>query len=203
MFHSIKSNIVMIGLCVSACVFAIIGGCHTNKTNMNDISISEYLIQKVEKGNQNDFTTALFLLSHLSLNENDIMKLNLMYQNEQDPIKKLFIVYTLYQRTMEKNYENDFIKLFPRGEQQKIIWKLSKYESQYISVSSPLQQRLADFAVTNKEAFSKLLSGYKYADGSDGDSLSDQIANIYKYNQEYVLEELKKNNIDLSEFGIK
>jgi len=203
MFHSIKSNIVMIGLCVSACAFVIIGGCHANKTNMNDISISEYLIQKVEKGNQNDFTTSLFLLSHLSLNENDIMKLNLMYQNEQDPIKKLFIVYTLYQRTMEKKYENDFIKLYPIGEQQKLIWKLSKYESQYISVSSPLQQRLADFAVTNKEAFSKLLSGYKYADGSDGDSLSDQIANIYKYNQEYVLEELKKNNIDLSEFGIK
>jgi hypothetical protein len=193
----------MIGLCVSACVFVIIGGCHTKKTNMNDISISEYLIQKVEKGNQNDFTTALFLLSHLSLNKNDIMKLNLMYQNEQDPIKKLFIVYTLYQRTMEKNYENVFIKLYPIGEQQKLIWKLSKYESQYISVSSPLQQRLADFAVTNKEAFSKLLTGYKYADGSDGDGLSDQIANIYKYNQEYVLEELKKNNIDLSEFGIK
>lgn|GEM_PF-5241054 len=193
-----------ISVICSCCLFfvPIVGGyCQVN--NDNTITIAEYLIQKVNKGTDNNFTTSLLLLSHLSLADTDIMKLDSIYKKEKDPIKKLFIVFTLYQRTQEKNYENDFVELYPVGKQQRHIWKISRYETEYINVSSPLQQRLADFAITNKIALEKLLSGYEFADGADGDSLSDQIIHIYKENPDYVLKELQKKNIDLSELGIK
>ena len=201
MFYYLEKTIVICACCLF--VISVDGYCQTNNTNKTSITIPEYLIQKVDKGNHDDFATSLFLLSHLSLNNKNIASLDSIYRKEKDPIKKLFIVFTLYQRTQEKKYENDFVELYPIGEQQRHIWKISRYETEYVNVSSPLQQRLADFAITNKKAFKKLLSGYEFADGADGDSLSDQITNIYKYNPDYVLKELKKNNIDLSEFGIK
>jgi len=199
MFQNFKKIFVICGCCL---LFVSVGG-HCQVSNENTITISEYLIQKVNKGTDNDFTTSLLLLSHLSLDDSGIVSLDSIYRKEKDPIKKLFILFTLYQRTQEKKYENDFVELYPVGKQQRHIWKISRYKTEYINVSSPLQQRLADFAITNKIALKKLLSGYEFADGADGDSLSDQIIHIYKDNPDYVLKELQKNNINLSELGIK
>ncbi len=195
----IKILLVLI-LCLS--FFGFNGCSHIKTTSNQETTISEWLIYKVNTGNKKDFTTALFLLSHLSLNSHEIEQLDNIYKREKDSVKKLFIVYTLYQRTMEQKYENSFIALYPVGKQQKAVWDISRHKTDYINVSSPLQKRLATFAITNKAAFQKLLSAYKFADGADGDSLSAQIAKIYKYNPDFVLEELHKKNIDLSEFGI-
>jgi hypothetical protein len=185
--------VLIFSLCSNGCYL----NCNKNPT------ISEYLIHHIESGNENEFTTSVLLLSHLSLNDKDIKTLDHIYTIEQDPIKKLFVLYALYQRTQEKKYEDLFISLYPIGEHQKPIWSRSRSGTDYVNVSSPLQQQLASFAIDNKEAFKKLISAWKYADGADGDSLTDQIANVYKYHPEYVLEELKKNNINFNELGIK
>jgi len=200
MFKIIHSKLSIVVFCIF-CISAN-SNCKTNTINESDL-ISEYLIQKVKTGNRNDATTALFLLSHLVLYETDVAKLDTMYQNEQDTIKKILFAYTLFQRTQEEKYKTEFINLYPEGKQQKLIWELSRHETTYATASSPLQKELAYFAMTDENAFKKLLSGYKFADGANGDALYEQIAHVYKYNQDLVLKELKRNNIDPLEFGIK
>lgn len=201
MFKIIPSKLAIIVFCIF-CISAN-SNCKTNTINKNNLTISGYLIQKVKTGNGNDSATALFLLSHLVLDDTDAAKLDAMYQNEQDPIKKILFAYTLFQRTQEEKYKTGFINLYPAGEQQKLIWKLSRYETAYATASSPLQQELAYFAMTDENALKKLLSGYKFADGANGDALYEQLANVYKYNPELVLKELKRNHIDPLELGIK
>ncbi|VFQ44165.1 hypothetical protein [Desulfoluna butyratoxydans] len=199
MFSSLRK--VVVGCICLFLLLAVDGQCQIDSDNTN--TISEYLIQKVNDCTDSDFTTSLFLLSHLTLTENNIRVLSSIYKREKDPIRKVFIAFTLYERTLEKRYENDFIKLYPVGEQQRRIWKISRYKTDYVNVSSPLQRRLANFAITNQIALKKLLSGYEFSDGADRESLSDQILQIYKSNPDYIVRELHQHNIELSELGIK
>lgn len=181
-------------------LFFCLVGCSEGK---KELTIQQYLINKTSSNNVSEANTALFLLADIVLYEKNIQQIKSLYNKESNPEKKLLIAYVLYQRTQEQKYENDFVSLYPTGAKQKAIWDMARQKTDYINISSPLQQRLASFAYMNEKAFDKLLSGYEFADGADAEFLSDQIINIHNNNSEYALKKLKQNDIPLHELGIE
>ncbi len=183
-------------------IFVIISISLCNCSNKQiDQSVSSILIDKIN--HEKDGYTSLFLLSHISLSDADVKNIINYYNEETNLTKKLHIVYVLAARTQENKYIDEFIELYPSGANQAIVWNTSRDSSDYICVSSPLQNRLAIYAMSNDKALSKLIEGSKYADGADKESLIENIYKIYERFPEKVLRELKTNNINLSMYGIK
>ena len=174
----------------------LLTGCSLRHSKAYPPPITQRLIDDVALGDENTANTALLLLSHIALDDEAIKSLNEIYAQEPPLLKKLLLVYTLYNRTQEIKYFNDFIELYPAGEEQSAVWDL-RGKTDYVHVTSPLQEQLSYFALLDDSAFKKLLSGYKFADGADAESLVDQITRIYEVKPDLVLDELKRENIEI------
>lgn len=166
-------------LTITVCLllsFVVNGPCNEN---CDQLTISQYLINKIHLVNENESYTAILLLSHVALEEKSYRQLADMHEKEKSRMKKLFIAYTLSVRTQEPKYTNSFIDLYPVGKDQQKIWRLSQ-NLNYIAITTPLQKRLAGFAPENEKALWKLLSSYDFADGANLTALLSQLFDLYK-----------------------
>ncbi|MCF8111879.1 MAG: hypothetical protein K9J85_10370 [Desulfobacteraceae bacterium] len=194
-FLKLKLIIVSVFIC-----FILI--CCSSSQGINP-DIQKQLASVAMSSSETESFTALLLLSNLALKPEIIQKIEGAYEKENDPTRKLFILYVLSKRTQERKYIDNFIALYPSGEKQNQLIDIIRNKTNYISISSPLQNLLAIYAKNDREALKKLLSGYQYADGADLEILEQQIKDIYAENESLFLQVIREENIKFSEIGIQ
>lgn len=168
-----------------------------------DEPIAAFLIGKIGSTDDAESYTAMLLLANIALTDSDINRIRHMYMSETNSLRRLHMAYILAARTQEKQYVDDFIELYPSGKEQVLVWRAFREKSDLIGVSSPLQDRLAMYAMFDDEALAKLIEGYEYADGADREIIASHITSVYEHHPLKVINQLKKSGTDLSRYGIE
>lgn len=134
--------------------------------------------------------TATILIGELPIDETDLRNLSRIYEKESEKFDRLLLAYVLAKRTQEQRYLDSFVSLYPKGKDQERIWNLQTEGGYPMGLISPLQSYLAELAKTDDQALKQLASGLPYADGAHAESLADQLAELYLYQQDRVLKTL-------------
>ena len=190
------------GIILVSILAVSISACCTTRRQTTP-SIEETLTATIRSDDVSESMTALILLSNLALSPPTIQKLDKAYEQERDPMKKLFVVYVLAKRTQEKSHVAEFVELYPEGEGQIRVWAISRNQTNYISMVSALHDLLFAYARNDGAALKKLLSGYPFSDGAIAEIIEQQLLAIYENDQTYFRKIMGELSMDLSEIGIK
>jgi hypothetical protein len=159
-------------------------------------SVLANLLDAAESSDDEEASTALFLLAHVAMGGPEEKRLARDLEKTENPTRRLLFAYVMAVRF----YSVDrFIELYPEGKDQQLVWKL---ETNFVAVPSPIEDRLAYEARNNAKALDKLVSGIPFADGHDAEFLVETIQEIYRYHPDMVREALKKAQIPLSRVRI-
>jgi len=150
------------------------------------------LLDVAESSNDEEANTALFLLAHVSMGEEEEKRLKADLESTKDPVRRLLVAYVMDSRFQFVDYQNAFVELYPQGAKQEAIWKL---RSKFVSAVSPLEERLAYLAKTNERALDKLVSGIPFADGVHAEFLVDEVNDMYRQQPEVVMRALARAHV--------
>ncbi len=148
------------------------------------------IYSKLTNDNLSERYTATIVIGELQIDEADLRKLSKIYENESEWFDRLLLEYVLAKRTQEQRYLDSFVSSYPKGKDQEKIWNLQAETGYPMGLISPLQRFLAELAKTDDQALKQLASGLPYADGAHAESLADQLAELYLYQQDRVLKTL-------------
>lgn len=169
-------------------------GC-TTLTEKTESTVEKDLYGRIDEYKKLEEYKACVLLGELALSENIIKDLRARVSGS--PRKNICQYYLLAKRSGKQSDIDKYIEVFPRGEQQNWIWETHFDAGFPVRFSSPYFVFLADQArfAKNNLALEILISGMPYADGSEAETLVGVLANIYSVYPDWVINELKKNNI--------
>jgi len=178
-------------------ILSLFGCSSTIKKTYSTVE-SDLYGQLVVYKNLEEYKTCV-LLGELVLSDEIIQDLR---KKISESLKKnICHYYLLAKRSGEQHDVDKYIEILPSGKEQHWIWKTHFDAGFPVNFYSPYFILLANQARNNDKALDKLISGLPYADASFGETLTDTIADIYKFFPERVLRILKMNNI--SERNIK
>lgn len=176
-------------LAVSLCVGIL--GCASRASPARPLVLGS-LLDIAESSDEEEANTALFLLAHVSMGEEEENRLKADLERTRDPIRRLLIAYVMDSRFQFVDYQNAFVELYPQGAKQEAIWKL---RSRFVSAPSPLEERLAYLAKTNEKALDKLVSGIPFADGVHAEFIVEEVSEMYRFQPELVMRALAKAHV--------
>lgn len=126
--------------------------------------------------------TACIVLAELPLDGETETRLRNLHKTKSKELDSLCLGYILAKRTQERAYQDEFIKLYPSGQQQADVLQRHAAAGYPFGVRSPLSTHLADLARTSDAALAKLASGLPFADGAYAEILVDELASLYQLN---------------------
>jgi hypothetical protein len=176
---------VAVALCIAS------SGC-ASRAVAGRPSILRNLLDAAESPDEEEASTALFLLAHVSMGEAEGSRLLADLRRTKDPTRRLLFAYVMAARFHFVDYTNKFVELYPEGRQQELVWKL---RTNFVAIPSPLEEYLAYEARDNPKALDKLISGIPFADGHDAEFLVETVQAIHSYQPQLVLDALKRANV--------
>jgi hypothetical protein len=163
-------------------------------------SLQSYLLREASSADSATAVTALLLLSHVRLTDNDRTLLVAAFDQETYRAKKLVLAYVLDSRFQLAEYQRAFVDLYPTGADQTLVWNM---KTDYVAVPSPLQVYLSYLARSDDHALDRLISGVRYADGANAEALAAEIVELYHYRPERVKAALDKAGVNPAEVGLQ
>lgn len=118
--------------------------------------------------------TAFIILSNMELNDAYIDKINQDYANERDLEKKYLYEFVLAKRTQEERHILSFIENTKNNSSI-----LISNNSNWVSIGSPIVERVATYSTTNDEALGALLLLVMKADGANQEVISSHLRSAY------------------------
>ena len=134
------------------------------------------------------------VLEEASLNQ--LIKTNKKEKNSHNVFLQSFLVAS---QTQELKYINQFIEAYPEGEELMNL-HASLLSSIYKTVGSPFQKALANYALSDDKALTKLIKSIEFLDASFATCWEEEIKMIYSVNPERVKNIFKEVGIDINQY---
>jgi hypothetical protein len=175
---------------------AIAAGCSTPCGVGPRPSLVESLLGISASPDPAESTSALLLLADLALPESVVKRLSDDFHGASDHTRKLVLAFVLEKRTQQTEWRGAFVELYPVGKGQEAIWGMTSLLPR-ANASPPLQQRLAEIALSDETALAKLISGLPYSDGAVAETTCSQIDGLLGRHPAPVETALRKAGISM------
>lgn len=142
-------------------------------------SLFDNVFEHTQSKHNKEMLTAFVILSNIALNHDDVEKIDKSYQTETNSEKKFLFEFVLAKRTQEKKYILSFIKN-SKGHTR----LLTQYDSNWVSISSPVLDLFITYSATNNDALETLLRSLNQFYGASLETVSAALRRLYEVDLE-------------------
>lgn len=142
-------------------------------------SLLDDVFKHTKSQNNKEMLTAFVVLSNTALDDEGLEKIDKAYQTETNLEKKFLFEFVLAKRTQENIYILSFIR-----NSKNHISLLTQYDSNWVSISSPVLDMLISYSATNNDALETLLRSLNKFDGGHLETVSFSLRHLYEIDPE-------------------